>query len=565
MISSVGSYSAAQTGGTSSLKAASATGQVSDTSKNQGASGTQGGGTLTISTLASQLADSASRAEARDKMLSRSELADKANSLLDQILGDAYQANKAKYNNEVPKTDDPELLARAKQATEFVTSSDRGSRSVKNPFGSLSREQLSNIIYDDSGNYTINERRAAYYESDDREQAWRVKVAAQAMDEYNRTGKMTNFFSSVLDHFKELPTIEQAQYPKDYASDLESKISRDFNYRTHQAEGKSENPMNLIEMLFAQSPLQTDELFQKKNITESPTVRSTAESNQSTSVSLSGRAIMLSRLFGTQNSNTEPPVVSGVNGMDLKHIGMSPQNFLTTSDRALLSDMYEYAQQQGADLQNVDQLAYALGTYRQSNDGRSMSSFNGGNSFDLEGHQLTVSFNEKDAATAARILNGDAINSTKLDQGFLRYTLDPGYGALSNTSDFEFMEQMVIKFSDVGAKQMSLPSKFSTFSYRVINESAVFTASKQILNPNPASTFKPQIINDNGKWIVLDPSVLEDNLFEQALTQQKMKLTTSQNEMIVNTLFANDHKVSKNSQLFDVLKLLSIPGTTKKP
>jgi hypothetical protein len=112
---------------------------------------------------------------------------------------------------------------------------------------------------------------------------------------------------------------------------------------------------------------------------------------------------------------------------------------------------------------------------------------------------------------------------------------------------------------------MSLPSKFSTFSYRVINESAVFTASKQILNPNPASTFKPQIINDNGKWIVLDPSVLEDNLFEQALTQQKMKLTTSQNEMIVNTLFANDHKVSKNSQLFDVLKLLSIPGTTKKP
>ena len=298
---------------------------------------------------------------------------------------------------------------------------------------------------------------------------------------------------------------------------------------------------------------------------KSASVTSTAESNQSTSVSLSGRAIMLSRLFGTQNSNTEPPVVSGVNGMDLKHIGMSPQNFLTTSDRALLSDMYEYAQQQGADLQNVDQLAYALGTYRQSNNGRSMSSFNEGNSFDLEGHQLTVSFNEKDAATAARILNGDAINSTKLDQGFLRYTLDPGYGALSNTSDFEFMEQMVIKFSDVGAKQMSLPSKFSTFSYRVINESAVFTASKQILNPNPASTFKPQIINDNGKWIVLDPSVLEDNLFEQALTQQKMKLTTSQNEMIVNTLFANDHKVSKNSQLFDVLKLLSIPGTTKKP
>ncbi|MGO5000493.1 hypothetical protein [Oceanisphaera sp. W20_SRM_FM3] len=264
MVGSINAYSTAQTGNAVAFKAASATEPVSDASKNQGASGTQGGGTLTISTLASQLADSASRAEARDTTLSRSELAGKANSLIDQIIGDAYQANKAKHNNEVPKTDDPELLARAKQATEFVTSSDSGSRSVKNPFGSLSTEQLSHIIYDDSGNYTVNERRAAYYESYDREQVWRVKVAAQAMDEYNRTGKMTNFFSAVLDHFKELPAIEQAQYPQNYASDLESKINLDFNYLTHQAEGKSENPMNLFETLFAQSPLQTDKLSQRK-------------------------------------------------------------------------------------------------------------------------------------------------------------------------------------------------------------------------------------------------------------------------------------------------------------
>src|ERR1035437_8197260 len=217
MVGSIGAYSTTQTDGAVAFKVASAVDLVSAPPKNQSSAGVQVSSTQTISTLARQLADSANRAEARDKTVSRSELADKAKSALDQILGDAYQANKAKYNSEVPKTDDPGLLARAKQATEFVTSSDRGSRSVKNPFGSLSREQLSNIIYDDSGNYTVNERRAAYYEADDREQAWRVKVAAQAMDEYNRTGKLTNFFSSVLDHFKGLPAIEQAQYPKDYA------------------------------------------------------------------------------------------------------------------------------------------------------------------------------------------------------------------------------------------------------------------------------------------------------------------------------------------------------------
>ena len=553
MVSSIGSYSTAQTGNAVAFKAASATELVSDASKNQGASGTQGGGTLTISTLASQLADSASRAEARDKMLSRSELADKANSLLDQILGDAYQANKAKYNNEVPKTDDPELLARAKQATEFVTSSDRGSRSVKNPFGSLSREQLSNIIYDDSGNYTINERRAAYYESDDREQAWRVKVAAQAMDEYNRTGKMTNFFSSVLDHFKELPTIEQAQYPKDYASDLESKISRDFNYRTHQAEGKSENPMNLIEMLLSSNP---------EVAKQSDSLLPAAQSNKSTAAGV-GRALMLSRLFGTENNGVEPPVISGVNGMDLKHIGMSPLNFLTTSDRALLSDMYQFSQQQGADLQNVDHLAFALGDYRQSNNGRAIYNFNNGNNFDFEGHLRTVSFNEKDTATAARILNGDAINSTRLDQGFLRYTLDPGNGALSNTSDFEFMEQMVIKFSDTGAEQISLPSKFSSFSGRSPSESSVFTLSKEVLNPNPASTFKPQIINDNGKWIVLDPAALGGNSLEQTVAQQKIKSAVSLNEQVISAFFGNDKGISEVSTSSGLLSLLGKVGKAK--
>lgn len=553
MVSSIGSYSTAQTGNAVAFKAASATELVSDASKNQGASGTQGGGTLTISTLASQLADSASRAEARDKMLSRSELADKANSLLDQILGDAYQANKAKYNNEVPKTDDPELLARAKQATEFVTSSDRGSRSVKNPFGSLSREQLSNIIYDDSGNYTINERRAAYYESDDREQAWRVKVAAQAMDEYNRTGKMTNFFSSVLDHFKELPTIEQAQYPKDYASDLESKISRDFNYRTHQAEGKSENPMNLIEMLLSSNP---------EVAKQSDSLLPAAQSNKSTAAGV-GRALMLSRLFGTENNGVEPPVISGVNGMDLKHIGMSPLNFLTTSDRALLSDMYDYAHQQSADLQNVDHLAFALGNYRQSNNGRAIYNFNNGNNFDFEGHLRTVSFNEKDTATASRILNSDAINSTRLDQGFLRYTLDPGNGALSNTSDFEFMEQMVIKFSDTGAEQISLPSKFSSFSGRSPSESSVFTLSKEVLNPNPASTFKPQIINDNGKWIVLDPAALGGNSLEQTVAQQKIKSAVSLNEQVISAFFGNDKGISEVSTSSGLLSLLGKVGKAK--
>lgn len=259
MIGSIGSYSAAQTGGAAAFKTAPATERVSDAPGIQGASGTQGG-TPTISTLARQLAASASRAEERDKTLTRSELADKAKSILNRIVGDSYYASKSIHDSETPNTADSELLSRAKQATAFVNDASRGGHSIKNPFSGLSQEQLSNIVYDESGTYTVNERHAAWRESYDQEEAWREKVAAQAMAEYNSTGKLTNFFKSVLDHFKELPAIEQAQYPKDYPSDLQSKIDLDFNYRTHQAEGKGKDPMSLIDMLFEQSPQQTNEL-----------------------------------------------------------------------------------------------------------------------------------------------------------------------------------------------------------------------------------------------------------------------------------------------------------------
>lgn len=162
------------------------------------------------------------------------------------------------------------MLSRAKQATAYVNDASRGGHSIKNPFSGLSKEQLSHIIYDESGTYTVNERHAAWRESYDLEEAWREKVVAQAMAEYNSTGKLTNFFMSVLDHFKELPAIEQAQYPSDYAGDLQSKIDLDFNYLTHQAEGKGKHPMSLIEMLFEQGPQATNEFAKvAKNNTDS--------------------------------------------------------------------------------------------------------------------------------------------------------------------------------------------------------------------------------------------------------------------------------------------------------
>ncbi|MEB0080014.1 hypothetical protein QN386_20275 [Pseudomonas sp. CCI3.2] len=204
---------------------------------NMGATVTQANSSNSVSSLGRQLSDAATRAELRDSTLNLKTLGQTADSINDQLVGNAYQTNKIRNDAEVPNTDDPELLARARQATGFVNGT--GS----NPFKGMSRDQLALITYDEGGEFTVNERRAAWQESTDQEQVWRRQTAQKAMDEYNSTGKMTNFFTDVLDHFKGLPAIEQAQYPESYASDLLQKIGGGANYKSSPAAGTTINPL----------------------------------------------------------------------------------------------------------------------------------------------------------------------------------------------------------------------------------------------------------------------------------------------------------------------------------
>lgn len=189
---------------------------------------------LSISPLAQQLVESAQRADVRDQSLDRSALRERAEALLQPILGDTYDRNKARNDAQLPATSDVARLAQARQATAFVSDHIRGGQSEKNPFAGLSREQLANITYDDSGSFTINERRAAYEEAAKQEFAFRVELSAKAIAEYNDSGKLTEFFKAAMAYFNDLPKIEQAQYPDDYASDLQQKIRDDVNYRTGQ-------------------------------------------------------------------------------------------------------------------------------------------------------------------------------------------------------------------------------------------------------------------------------------------------------------------------------------------
>lgn len=191
--------------------------------------------TSMVSTLAGQLSQASVNAQARDVSLTRQELGNFAQKILNKLEGVNYFANKAIYDAQIPNSDNATLLARAESATKYTNG--LGS----NPFSGMPRDQLVLITYDDSGTFTTNERRAALEESATQEYAWRQQVVAQGMAEYNSSGKLTNFFHSALDHFKSLPAVEQSQYPEDYESKLQTWIDTDFNYFTNETEGKKNN------------------------------------------------------------------------------------------------------------------------------------------------------------------------------------------------------------------------------------------------------------------------------------------------------------------------------------
>lgn len=197
---------------------------------------------VSISTLAGRLSAAEAVAAESIKGMDHKTLAAKAQGNIDEILYVLDDAHLAAAAAEVPQPNDAESKRSADAATAFVNN--KGA----NPFAGLSREQLSTISNDDSGTFTINERRAAFTQAYNEEQAWRQQVVAKAMQEYNESGKLTEFFKETLAHFMDLPKMEQALYPADYASGLADKIKLDFNYFTHSAGNAPPSVMSLANL-----------------------------------------------------------------------------------------------------------------------------------------------------------------------------------------------------------------------------------------------------------------------------------------------------------------------------
>ncbi|WP_122572753.1 hypothetical protein [Pseudomonas viridiflava] len=207
---------------------------------------------------------------------------------------------------------------------------------------------------------------------------------------------------------------------------------------------------------------------------------------QRSTVSISGEALLRQRLFHITDPNRALPVFVK---MERGALG-SRVDFLTGNDRQLLGNVYEWAQQQGADLKYVDDLGFRLASYRELDDGRIMVRENTGHSYDGEGHKLYLSFTDKDAASAKRILESDALKTTRLDHGFVRFITDKDYGAMSH-NDFDFMEQVIGRFSNGKDEPQPLTPGFA--KYERLKDNYVKTLSKEKYGDD-----KDNVQNDQG-------------------------------------------------------------------
>lgn len=165
---------------------------------------------------------------------------------------------------------------------------------------------------------------------------------------------------------------------------------------------------------------------------------------QQSTVTISGKALLLSRLFKSDGLYGEPKIDST---STTANTSGSVYSFLTDVDIDVLSKLYEMATTSGETLEQIDNIAFDLAHYRRAGPGGPIDTT--GLIFDKSGQPIISEFNPGDEAIAQRVLTSKAMSDTSFDRGFLLSVFTPGKMPV-HASDFSFLEKAVYAFSVAG-------------------------------------------------------------------------------------------------------------------
>ncbi|GHT84544.1 hypothetical protein AGMMS49960_15400 [Betaproteobacteria bacterium] len=205
------------------------------------------------------------------------------------------------------------------------------------------------------------------------------------------------------------------------------------------------------------SPAQNTTPVIKSVIMSKPAASSSATPAASTHVNISGRALLLSRIFKVSDPDKEPRVEYDTQ-KTFANSGVPVYNYLTTQDRNQLSQIYEYATNKGYDLKVVDELAFQWAYYRSSPNSESSLHYNASKgvaegAFDpVTGQLIVAEFNPEDEAIAQRLLTSKAFNHNNsiIPGNVLNALLDPGRGGKHSAENLSFIQEIVYAFSPSG-------------------------------------------------------------------------------------------------------------------
>lgn len=229
-----------------------------------------------------------------------------------------------------------------------------------------------------------------------------------------------------------------------------------------------------------------------------PTTAAPSQSSGGDKLTLSGHAMLLSRLFHTDDPNARPPVETSFGTHNLSG---NSGGFLKMEDRKLIERAYEYASANGMDLEQVDCLAAHLSSYRFLQvTGNNTGEVTG--AYDLEGNPWVGKLNAHDAELAKRMLTSQAIEETDLDKDFLAFMLNPqrpGKGASGLALSFESLETFISALSPSGGAAAQ-PADSAAAEPRTPSNAALAQALYRIDHPYVGSkwpTAQPQ--NDDSR------------------------------------------------------------------